>query len=112
MVLWDEAREDVFKFMEVNQVNPSTAELLYASARKDRVRMIRSEHLRKLFIGGSLSMAAAIVFFIFWFVIGVIPNLLLYACFAAFGFGAWKCTDGIAGYAMAHNKEGSIADEI
>lgn len=112
MVLWGESRDDVFRSMEVGGVMGGRAQSLYDSARKERTSSIRSVYFRRLLLGGGLMLIGVIVFIIFWFGIGVIPRVLLYGCFAIFGIGVWKGIDGVAGYLMAHNKEGSVADEF
>lgn len=112
MVLWGETREDVYHRLAVNGVVGSAADRLYNHARTDRIRTIRSGCFREFLIGLGLITAATVVFSSCWFGLGFIPRILLYACFAALGIGAWKVIDGLSGYLIAPSKTGSVADDI
>ena len=111
-VLWGEDREDIYHSLAVNGVSGEIADRLYKHARADRIRTIRSDYTRKLLVGLGLILAAGVIFSSCWFGLGFIPRILLYACFAALGIGAWKSIDGLSGYLMAPSKTGSVADEI
>jgi hypothetical protein len=112
MVLWGESRDDVYRRLAVNGVTGEFADRLYEHARADRIRTIRGDYSRKLLIGLGLILAAVVIFCACWFGLGFIPRILLYACFAALGIGAWKAIDGFLGYIMAPSKTGSVADDI
>jgi len=111
MVLWGESREKVFQRLSVNGVSETDADQLYKQARKDRIRTIRSDYSRKIMAGAGLIVAAVATFAACRFGLGFIPQILLYACVAALGVGAWKMIDGLSGYFMAPGKTGSVADD-
>ena len=111
MVLWGEEEDKIRRRMEVNEVEPDLADKLHDLAKHERIRLIRSGCTRGIAMGAAWLTTAILTFVILWFVWGVIPNLVLYACIVGIGFGAWKIADGMAGYLMAPTKTGSIVDE-
>jgi hypothetical protein len=111
MVLWGESRDDVFRRLAVNGVTGIVAGRLYDQARADRIQTLRRDYSRKFLVGVGIIVAAVVIFSGCWFGLGFIPRILLYACFAAIGLGAWKAIDGLSGYLMAPGKTGSVADD-
>ncbi|QTN32549.1 hypothetical protein HZ994_09470 [Akkermansiaceae bacterium] len=62
MVLWGESREDIYRRLTVNSVPKEIADQLYALAREDRIRTIRSDCFHDLMIGLGLIAAAVVTF--------------------------------------------------
>jgi hypothetical protein len=112
MVLWGEDRDEVFHRLAVNGVPDRVAERLYEHARADRLRTLRRDSARKLIGGLALVIGAVAIFSSCWFGLGFIPQILLYGCFGAAGYGLWKAIDGLAGVLMASSKTGSIAEDF
>lgn len=111
MVLWDEARDDVFQKLEVNGFIGDKAQEMYQRARAERVAAIRADCTRKAWAGLLWLGMGAGVFWLFWIYLGGITYQILVLSGVAMSIGTWKLVNGIAGIAMAHLKKGSLADE-
>lgn len=112
MVMWGERKEDVLNRLKTNGIVGDEAMHLYQHAYQERIRFIRTEQAKKAAIGGGTIAAAVAAFCVCWFGLGLIPRLLLYACFAAVGVGLWKLINGLAGCLMAHHKMGDVNEDF
>jgi hypothetical protein len=112
MVIWDEERDEIYRRLEINEITGSCADQLYEHARQDRIRILRKECSRKLFLGIGLIVLVTFIFSVCWIGLGFIPRQLLFLCFAVLAIGLYKFINGLAGYMMAPSKNGSLADHF
>lgn len=111
MVLWDENKDDIFTKLAANGYDGAVAERLYQRARAGRISLIRRGSVRTAGKGILWLALGSGLFALFWFKLGGITHRLLWLVAVAVLYGFWKLTEGVAGFIMAGQKTGSLADD-
>lgn len=110
-VIWGSGREEVMHTLEVNGITGAQAEEFYSRAKKERIKQIRSDAMRKAFLGGLILGASIGLFSVFWFGFGAITRLIYIICFGGGVWGIWWLTDGIVSMILAPSKKGPLGAE-
>lgn len=95
--------------LEVNGITGRQAEEMFARAWKERIAQIRSEALRKAFLGLVLLISAGTPYAIFWYGFRAITRMIYVICFGLGAWGIWWLADGVASTLMAASRKGSIS---
>ena len=114
MVMWGERRQDVLDFMSSRGVSGRLAHSIYEENWRHRIRVIRMEKAKKLFIGVPLLAAGIglLLFALYKSPSGPVSKGLSLVGATSLVFGAWKTLDGLAGTIAPQTYRGSVADEI
>ena len=110
-VLRGEEKSDIYQRMEVNSTPPKIADLIYLSAFKERVAIIKSHYTKKIIVGLSLTTLSVGIFYLFVFV-GAIPHFFISLCALGLCYGVWKLVDGVTGVFSASSRKGEISHII
>lgn len=110
-VLWDEEEEKIRKRLAVNEVPDDEAEDILASARRERLQILRERSREQLIMGTVAFLVGMAVFALFRAIIGGMHvGVLAGACVFFLG-GGFYLLKGTLGYLRAPRRRGSVTLE-
>lgn len=109
-VSWGDSREDVIKYLMIQQYNVHEASELVDNLLKARAVEVRKRGIRQIFIGIGM-MCVPVITFIFFTIIKIMFMKVMGLAIGVGLWGAWKCINGSIMVVVPKMEQGDVADK-